>query len=81
MCEKKSCSFRAYVKDQDWGYYTETEGDCNKCKGRCDQDPNCGAVECGESLGYCSWWKTEKCSREEARGRVYTCRKGKYLMV
>ena len=78
MCEYKGCKWGDYVKDQDWGYYSETWGDCEKCIDRCDEDPNCGAVECSKSLGYCSWWKKDKCNRGEATGYAYTCRKSKF---
>ena len=77
-CENKGCPWSNYVKYQDWGYYSETENDCHTCQDRCEADINCGAVECGEELGYCSWWKKGKCSRQEATVSVNTCRKCKY---
>lgn len=73
-CEKKGCHWSRYVKNQDWGYYSETDGDCFKCQDQCNKDANCGAVECGE--GYCSWWKVGKCSKaDEFTDTFNTCRK------
>ena len=76
-CNNIGCQWEDYVKDQDWGYYSETEGDCHTCQASCDMDTNCGAVECGE--GYCSWWKKGICNRQETTSSYYTCwKKGKY---
>ena len=78
VCDNKVCDWSDYQENEDWGYYSETEGDCSKCQYLCSNDTNCGAVECGD--GYCSWWKVGKCIKEEewTLGNSYsTCRKGK----
>ena len=74
-CDHNACGWIIYEKDRDWGYYSKTDDDCAECQMKCNLDPNCGAVECGE--GYCSWWKVGKCrSLSEFNQNAYTCRKG-----
>ena len=75
-CEDIGCNWSDYIENQDWGYYSTTEGDCEPCQDKCDQDQNCGAVECGD--GYCSWWKVGTCSTSNADLYGYTCFKSKH---
>jgi len=73
-CSPQSCYWSRY-EDDDWGYYSETDGDCTACKSRCENDPNCWAIEC--DAGYCSWWKNGSCTRDVAThedSEVSTCR-------
>ena len=67
------CPWNNYIQGQDWDYYSETEGDCHICKQRCNNDDNCGAIECGDY--YCSWWQNEKCEvGEDINSGLFTCR-------
>ena len=45
------------------------------CQDRCDADPARWAVECGESLGYCSWWAIGVCELEDSNSNGHTCRR------
>ena len=72
VCEKKVCYWGRYKKFRDWGYFSRTDGDCMECQRRCNEDDNCGAIECGR--GHCSWWKKGKCSTHETfDAPYYTC--------
>ena len=55
ICGIRHCPFNDN-EDIDWGYFTKDSGDCKVCKERCSNDDNCGGVECGEKISYCSWW-------------------------
>jgi len=55
----QACYWHNYVENVDWGYYSQSNGDCNWCKSQCENDPNCNAFECGS--GYCSWWSKGNC--------------------
>ena len=73
-CDMRGCPWDEYEENNDWGYYDKNDGDCLKCQDQCNQDPNCGAIECGDH--YCSWWKIGKCLMEEEFSTTYyTCRK------
>ena len=48
-------------KDEDWGYYSKNNSDCAFCQDKCINDTNCGGVECGGKINYCSWWKQGRC--------------------
>ena len=72
-CEYRSCYWSSFEKDEDWGYYSEIGGDCSACRSECSNDPNCWAVECGNT--YCSWWRIGKCKAEERTSFDYTCQK------
>ena len=73
-CTKFHCSWKNYVKGQDWDYYSETNGNCSDCKQRCNDDSNCGAIECGND--YCSWWKKGECKEGDITNNtlLFTCR-------
>ena len=66
------------------------------CKEKCNNDPNCGAVECGGfEDGFkntkCAWWKFDKCTDKNSPGWFtytpeqyhygYTCYKGKKVNI
>ena len=73
-CKNKACVWDNYKKNEDWGYFSEKDDDCERCRTKCTYDLKCGAVECGH--GYCSWWKVGKCrSWSEQNGHVDTCYK------
>ena len=65
-CSHKHCSFDPYDEGDEYGYYSRTDQDCGRCVNRCKADANCGAVECGDGMGYCSWWKGDTCSLDNA---------------
>ena len=52
----------------------------------CDEDVNCGAVECGRQL--CSWWRTGICitdaeqtwNRRNSSSALRTCIKGNFYI-
>ena len=73
-CTQVHCSWKNYVKGQDWDYYSETNGSCFDCKRRCNDDNNCGAIECGDN--YCSWWKKGECKEGDNTNNtlLFTCR-------
>ena len=52
-----------FIKNTDWGYYNESNGDCDECRKKCEDDqPRCQAFECGKS--YCSWWAAGTCDEK-----------------
>ena len=52
-----------FIKNIDWGYYNESNGDCDVCRKNCEDDqPRCQAFECGTS--YCSWWAAGTCDEK-----------------
>ena len=77
ICENRHCSWWNYVRGEDWDYYSKTNGDCNICQNKCSKDPNCGGVECGDTLNYCSWWKRGKCAKSSEKtytdNKLETC--------
>ena len=84
VCDTPTCPFYKYTENIDFGYYSKTNGDCTFCQLKCNDDDNCGAVECGD--GYCTWWKTGKCNTDEEQiwnrsnpsTTLRTCAKGKH---
>jgi len=75
-CNYKGCFWDRSQENVEWGFYAKTGGDCESCRQRCSEDPNCGAVECGPQMDYCAWWRTDMCSDpDEANASWYTCRK------
>ena len=65
QCSKPTCPFKNYEEDIHYGYYSRSNGDCGDCKRQCDNDANCGAVECGRL--HCSWWKNGICNTDSER--------------
>ena len=66
-----------FIQNSDWGYYNESNGDCDVCRKNCEDDqPRCQAFECGTS--YCSWWAAGTCDEmlnEIGKTSAYeTCR-------
>jgi len=59
----QACDWAKYTEGVDYGYYSETDDDCTRCKAACDNDPKCWAIECEDA--YCSWWRTGVCSKED----------------
>ena len=59
-CIQKACDNSLYPENKDWGYYTQTNGNCELCKNLCIEDDTCESVECGSS--YCRWWKNGLCN-------------------
>ena len=59
-CTNTVCKWEDDRKNIDWGYLTNSTGNCTFCINLCDQELFCQAVECGN--GYCSWWKNDKCN-------------------
>ena len=75
---KSSCSWADYTENTDWGYYSSTNGDCSSCRERCNNDVNCGGIECDD--GDCSWWKKGSCHTNDVLGncaKATTCLKTK----
>ena len=66
-CGDKHCYWGNYHEGVDWGYYSRSNNNCVVCKEKCTRDPNCGAVECGGTTSYCSWWKIGKCATVSER--------------
>ena len=90
-CKRQGCWHNPpYELDKDYGLYSQDNSNCTQCKERCNNDPECGAIECGGNNGYsiCSWWKFNKCTDKDSPGFFiyathqyyygYTCYKGKY---
>ena len=71
-CSDRHCYWNKYKKNIDWGYYSASNGNCSFCKNECSKDSDCGAVECGGNINYCSWWKIGKCATEEERAVEHT---------
>ena len=61
LCDYNHCKFSDYIEDEDWGYYSKNNSNCQFCQNKCDDDPNCSGVECGGKIRYCSWWTLTKC--------------------
>ena len=71
-CSNRHCYWSNYKKDEDWGYYSRTNGDCSFCQDKCTKDATCGGVECGGNVNYCSWWKIGKCSKAQEKSTEHT---------
>ena len=77
-CIQKTCKVTNLVKDKDWGYYSNEDGDCKLCEGYCMRDEKCQSVECGRD--YCKWMASGKCDEVEdligtSSGDLMTCLK------
>ena len=59
FCTTSGCPWANFTKNVDWGYYDESNGDCESCRIKCDDDNKCKAFECGST--YCSWWAKGTC--------------------
>ena len=59
FCTKSGCPWANFTKNVDWGYLDESNGDCESCRIKCQDDNNCRAFECGST--YCSWWAKGTC--------------------
>ena len=59
FCTKSGCPWANFTKNVDWGYLDESNGDCESCRIKCDNDNKCKAFECGST--YCSWWAKGTC--------------------
>ena len=90
-CKRQGCWWSAaytYINGKDYGKYSATNPSCSICQDKCDNDVNCGAVECGgEEPGVdCHYWKVGMCIDETSPNFVtydkdqykygYTCYKG-----
>jgi hypothetical protein len=73
-CNDAGCKWSDYAQGVYWDYYDGVPADCESCTAACTADPDCGAVECGDSNGYCAWWAKGSCELESATGSYYTCR-------
>ena len=67
-----------HSKNKDWGYFDETDTNCDDCKEKCIEDETCESVECGN--GNCRWWKNGKCNENHQLtiskdGQLLTCLK------
>ena len=93
-CKRQGCWLNShYELDQDYGFYSKIDSNCSMCKEKCNNDPECGAVECGGDIDdyygvpICAWWKFDKCTDKNSPGFFtytpeqyhygYTCYKGK----
>ena len=89
-CKRQGCWHNLpYEFDKDYGYYSENDSNCTMCKEKCNNDPECGAIECGGDKDHtiCAWWKFDKCTDKnspeyftytlEQYHHGYTCYKGK----
>ena len=75
-CYHKACEWIMEKENVDWGYYSNTSGDCSDCLTMCDKNDSCEAVECGDN--YCSWWQNDKCNDDDkfsmdTIGSFHTC--------
>ena len=80
----------------DWGFYTEndqpiTGNNCESCMSKCENDENCGSVECGRDQelqhqqtkhSHCSWWRNGNCEEafeysldQNKQNYIWTCKK------
>ena len=91
-CTSHECPWNQYKEEIDWGFYKE-DGEhidnCRLCMTRCDDDPACGSVECGENQNlpdgtvvkaHCSWWRKGKCETgpefsTNPNNLILTCKK------
>ena len=58
-CSQLGCNWQNFTKGIDWGFYNESDGNCDICHAKCKDDAGCRAFECGSS--YCSWWAAGTC--------------------
>ena len=78
-CKTVHCNLSNYQRDEDYGIYPGVYAsfpDCQDCKDKCSNDPNCGGVECKNPDDYCRWWKQGKCvtKDEQEKNPAYeTC--------
>ena len=71
VCGNRHCLWENYKKNEDWGYYSKSNNDCKFCQEQCNNDSNCGGVECGGNVNYCSWWKHGICVTESEKTEVH----------
>ena len=69
ICGIRHCPWDMDKEGLDWGYYTKDNSDCKLCKEKCSNDDNCGAVECGGTISYCSWWRRGICVNASEKKR------------
>ena len=65
VCYHNGCDWSTKKENTDWAYYSKTNGECMACVGTCNNDSNCGGIECGG--GYCSWWRKGACMSHELK--------------
>ena len=79
--ESKACDQTSLTEKEDYGYYSNVDGDCIACRGFCEQDDFCQAVECGDQ--HCLWWANEKCNNAQTMtsvsGDLQTCVKDIFI--
>ena len=46
-------------------YYSHDDGDCDACRAFCDDNDDCGGVECGSNAGYCVWYEIGTCEEND----------------
>ena len=97
-CTWHECAWSQYEKGTDWGFYKEGGEDirtCDVCMRRCDEDPSCGSVECGNDQplldgtvikSYCSWWRKGSCETADEfttnpKDFIMTCKKGTGFLI
>ena len=69
-CGTRHCPWNDYQEDEDFGFYPHADERCNECQDKCNNDTNCGGIECGNhgptaDKNYCSWWKQGRCVTED----------------
>ena len=94
MCTHHECNWNDFTKGTDWDFYTDNGRNisgCSPCMQKCEVDPNCYSLECGEDqplpdgttkYAHCSWWNEHSCFKYEdftlnAPNYIWTCRKQK----
>ena len=71
------CRWDEYTEGTEWGFYYNGGSNitgCAACMEKCDLDPSCGSVECGEDQplldgsiipAHCTWWRNGTCQTED----------------
>ena len=98
-CTGHECPWSNYKEGIHWGLYKENGkqmGNCTLCMNKCENDPECGSLECGLDLplpdgtvkkAHCSWWKRGTCETAgefstNPHNLIMTCKKqGKFKHV
>ena len=91
-CKRQGCWHNSsYELNKDYGFYSKNDSNCILCQIKCNNDPECGAMECGGDKDLCAWWKFDKCTDKNSPGFFnytleqyhygYTCYKGRNINI
>lgn len=64
FCTKFECPWdSSLTRDEDWGYYGDTDRTKHACQLRCSNDDDCETYEWSDSPDNekCIWWKKGRC--------------------